>query len=85
MKGLKYFLKVIQVVILPFTFYRHVIYVYFNFLSNLLDEHLIHKSLVGYSNILQSKWHDFIAKMPLACDKRSLLLVGFVKLDLIVA
>ena len=76
------FLKVVQVVIVLLAFHYHVIHVYFNISSNLLSKHLIHESLIRRPCVLQSKQHDLIAKEALAYDKRSLLLVRFVKLNL---
>ena len=72
-------------VIFPFTLYQHVVYVHFNILPNLLDEHFVHGPLIRRFCILQPKRHDLVAKKPLACDKQSILLIEFVQPDLIIA
>lgn len=72
-------------VVVLLAFHYHVVHAYFNISSNLLGKRLIHKSLICHPRFLQSKQHDLIAKEALACDKQSLLLVRFVKLNLIVA
>ena len=66
------------------TFYQLVIYIRFNVSIDLLDEHLVHKSMVYRPNILQSKQHHLVAKKPLAYEKQHFLLARFVKLDLVI-
>lgn len=41
-------------------FYQHIVDIDLHFFSYFFREHLIHKSLVGRSNILQSKRHHFV-------------------------
>lgn len=85
MEGLKCLLKVIKKVIFPSTLYHYVIYEHFNISPNLLDEHFVHEPLICCSRIFQPKRHNLVGKNPLAYDKRSLILIEFVQLDLIVA
>lgn len=65
-------------------FDEHVIYVDYHGAAKLVGEHLVDKSLVSCTNILQPKGQDFIAKDAPISGEYSLLLVIRVQEDLIV-
>ena len=69
--------------ILSLTFYQHVVHIYLHVLSNLLDEHFVHKPLICYPRILQTERHDLVAKKLLASDEQYLFLVQLFQLDLV--
>ena len=71
-------------VILPSAFYQHVIDVDLNIPLNLVCEHLVHEPLICRTCILKAEWHHFVAEEALASNKRSLLLVHLVHLNLII-
>ena len=50
-------------------FHKHVVYVHLHVSPNLLGKHLVYKSLVCCPDVLQLKWHDFVAEESLARDK----------------
>ena len=68
-KGIECLLEVIQEANFRCAFHMHVVYIHFHVLFNLLGKHLVYKPLVCFPCVLQSKWHEFIAKESLARDK----------------
>ena len=69
--------------VLFFTLYQHVIYIYLDISFDLSNEHLVYEPLVCCLCILQSEWHELVTKKVLACDKRCLFLVRLLKLVLV--
>ena len=56
-------------VILPSTFYQHVVDVDWNIPSDLVREHLVHKPLIRRSCILEAERHYFVTEKALAGNK----------------
>lgn len=68
-----------------FALYNNVINVDFHSSVDQGLEDFCHYSLVGSTNILKSKWHEFVTVQPLWCDKGCLLLVWLEHKDLVVS
>ena len=71
-------------VILPSTFYQHVVNVDLDISSNLMCKHLVHEPLIRCACIFEAEQHHFIAEDTLVGDERSLFLIRFVHFDLVV-
>ena len=71
-------------VILPSSFYQHVVNVDLGIPPDLVCKHLVHESLIHRACVLKAERHHFVAEKALAGNKRSLLLVCFVHPDLII-
>uniref|UniRef100_A0A0D3CG99 Uncharacterized protein n=1 Tax=Brassica oleracea var. oleracea TaxID=109376 RepID=A0A0D3CG99_BRAOL len=54
---------------------QHVVDVHFHSDAQLICEHLVYKSLVGCSGVLQTERHDLIAVRSLICDEGCLLAI----------
>ena len=76
--------EVVQMVVLPSTFYQHVIYVNLDVSSDLMHKHFIHEPLIRCACILKTERHHLIVEEALTGDERSFLLINFVQFDLIV-
>jgi hypothetical protein len=68
-----------------YALYQHVVHVYLHVSSNLLPEHLIQKTLIGCSSVLQFERHDLIAIQSPVGDEDCLLLVHLIHAYLIIA
>ncbi|KAI5335189.1 hypothetical protein L3X38_025322 [Prunus dulcis] len=77
--------EVFEVVSMLGGFDQHIIHVDFHGSADLRLENLIHKPLVGCSNILQPKRYDHVAVGPSLEDERGLCLVIIVYHNLIIA
>ena len=75
LEGVKGLLKIVQVVILPYTLYQHVIHVNFHIPPNMMCEHFVHQPLIRSTCVLEPEWHHFVTEKALAGDEWSLLLV----------
>ena len=71
-------------VVLPSTFYQHVIYVNLDVSSDLMHKHFIHETLIRCACILKTERHHLIVEEALTGNERSFLLISFVQFDLIV-
>ena len=68
-KGVKYFLKVLQMVVLPTAFYQHVVDVDLNIPPDLVREHLLHEPLIRRAYVLKAEQHHFVTEEALASNK----------------
>lgn len=62
----------------------HVIDVYLYGAPNLLLENLVHETLIGGDNVLQTKGHNLVAVQPTVGDKDHFILIGLVYWNLVV-
>ena len=83
-KGVEGFPEIIQMIVLPSTFYQHVVNVDLDISSNLMCKHLVHEPLICRARVFKAKRHYFVIEEALASDERSLLLIRFVHFDLVV-
>ena len=65
--------------------HQHVIDVYLHGMPNLIFEHTVDHPLEGDSGIIQSEGHDLVAEDSSTTYESSVVLVGQVHLDLVVA
>ena len=72
-------------VVLPSTFYQHVVNVDLDIPSYLMLEHLVHEPLICCTCVLKAKRHHFVAKEALAGNEQSFILICFVHFDLVIS
>ena len=72
-------------IVFSYAFYQHVIYINLHIPPNLVRKHLVHQSLVHQPSVFESEWHYLVGEEPVACNKGSFFLIGFLHSDLVVA
>ena len=71
-------------VVFPYAFHQHVVYINLHIPPNLVGKHLVHQSLIRRPCVFESEWHYFVAEKSPTRNKGSFFLIRFLHSDLIV-
>ena len=71
-------------VVFPYAFHQHAVYINLHIPPNLVDEHLVHQSLIRRPCVFEFEWHYFVVEKSPARNRGSFFLIRFVHLDLVV-